>query len=814
MVNYCKAKFAMMLVAASSLFVIGTCGAEIAQVDLSAVEPRPLIPAEQFHMGTATAPNGHTISVNSVSLLRDGEIWTPMMGEFHYSRYPRSQWREELLKMKAGGVEIVSTYVFWIHHEEVEGEWEWSGQRDLHRFVSLCGELGLYSVVRIGPWDHGEVRNGGIPDWLLTKGYKLRSDDPGYLAEVNKLYEAIAAQLKGLLWKDGGPVIGVQVENEYRGRQEHLLHIKELAVKAGFDVPLYTRTGWPELRPAPAFGELVPMYGGYAEGFWDKALTAMPGNYWQAFIFTAMRDTMEAPAKVDARYPFLTCELGGGMETSYHRRILVDPRDPAALELVKLGLGSNLAGFYMYHGGTNPPGGLSTLNENQATKLTNDNDMPVKNYDFQAALGAYGEIRPQYHLLRRMEMFLRNWGPIMAPMEPVIPKALPGRKNDTSVLRYSIRSDGKSGFIFVNNYQRLTPMPSKEGTQFQLKLVGGQLSIPQLPVTVPANSFFVWPFNLDVGGVTLVYATAQPVCQVADAGTEYTLFAQTTGVPTEFVFDAAATVTATTGAATTAEGRIVVKDVMPGPGAAVELQTREGKKSAIILLDEATSLAVWKGHFAGRDCVMLTHAGLTIDNDKLRLQSTDPGDLSVSILPAPASMALVDGKLTEAQDGLFRKFSASINVHPLAQATLEQVQPVGVPREIPIAAKRGGVAEEPGEEDFAAAAVWRVKLPQGMATDRQMMLGLHYVGDVARFYLDGKFIDDNFYNGNEFDLGLRRFASDIYQKELLLKILPLQKGAPIYVPTEAMPDFGGNSMAVGIKRCDLIETLSVEMSAK
>src|ERR1700734_1684783 len=93
------------------------------------VPPRAV--AGAFHLGTTINPDHHEITADSVSLLRDGQRWLPMMGEFHYSRYPDSQWRDELLKMKAGGVDIVSTYIFWIHHEEVQGQFDFSGQRDL-----------------------------------------------------------------------------------------------------------------------------------------------------------------------------------------------------------------------------------------------------------------------------------------------------------------------------------------------------------------------------------------------------------------------------------------------------------------------------------------------------------------------------------------------------------------------------------------------------------------------------------------------------------------------------------------------------------
>src|ERR1041384_5833228 len=82
------------------------------------------------------------LEVNSRYLMLDGRPWFPIMGEFHYARYPASEWEREILKMKAGGINIVATYVFWIHHEETEGKYDWSGQRELGKFIRLCGQLG------------------------------------------------------------------------------------------------------------------------------------------------------------------------------------------------------------------------------------------------------------------------------------------------------------------------------------------------------------------------------------------------------------------------------------------------------------------------------------------------------------------------------------------------------------------------------------------------------------------------------------------------------------------------------------------------
>lgn len=644
-----------------------TCSASRAAdplfVDASA--PPELPRGDGFKMGMARSPDGHELTVNGVSLVRDGKPWLPAMGEFHYSRYPAEEWRDELLKMKAGGIDVVATYVFWIHHEEVEGKWDWSGQRNLRGFVQACKDVGLPVVVRCGPWGHGEVRNGGFPDWILPMGKKLRTDDPAYMAKARVVYEEIAEQLKGQLWKDGGAVVGIQVENEFDGPGEHLLHLKQLAREVGLDVPVYTRTGWPALTTSAPFGELLPLYGAYAEGFWDRGINPMPGRYWQSFIFTPVRTDVsianeqlggrESKDEADARqYPYLTCELGGGMMPSYHRRILVDPRDVDSVALVKVGSGSNLPGYYMYHGGTNPDGALSTLNEAQATKQTNYNDLPVKTYDFQAPLGEFGQIRPHYHRLRRLHLFLRDYGPEMTRMQPAFPAKKPAGGKDAQTLRWSVRSDGAGGFLFVNNYQRLMPMPAKDGVQFEVRLASGSLRVPAEPVTVPADSSFLWPFNLNVGGVKLVYATAQPVCRVEDGDTTYVVFAQTAGVPSEFVFDAATgALESTTGQASSAVGRIRVQQVRPGTGPAVKLHTREGKNVDIVLLNEEISLTCWKDTLKGREHIFLTRAGLTLDGDTIRLRSENPADLSVAILPAPASPPAAAGK----NDGVFRRFT-------------------------------------------------------------------------------------------------------------------------------------------------------------
>ena len=421
---------------------------------------------------------GSELTVDGQSLWRDGQPWFPVMGEFHYARYPRAQWEAELRKMHAGGVTVVGTYVFWNLHEERRGTCRWDGDRDLRGFTDLCGEIGLEVVARIGPWGHGESRNGGFPDWLLTLGLDLRTNDPAYVEIVRGWYAEIAGQLEGRFWSTGGPVIAVQIENELYDQRAHMLALKRIAQDVGFDVPLWSATGWG--RADLPRDEYVPLFGGYPEAAWDEHDAGWARQSRLHFFFTHVRDdfTIGSDLRQDAgtpgaapnngggaiggnapgatgpeldRYPFATCELGAGMYTAYHRRPLVEAEDVAAISLVKLGSGSVWQGYYLYHGATQVIGELSTMQESHATGYPND--CPVLSYDFQAPLGEFGQVRPSYALLRQQALWIAAEGAALARMQPTLPDDGPADVDDRATLRWAVRSDGESGYLFVNNHQ-------------------------------------------------------------------------------------------------------------------------------------------------------------------------------------------------------------------------------------------------------------------------------------------------------------------------------------------------------------------------
>jgi len=446
---------------------------------------------DKFHFGTSSNPSGETIEVDRYGLIRNGKHILPVMGEIHYARVPETEWRREIQKMRAGGVNIIATYIFWIHHEPKEGKWDWTGRRNLRRFVETCQEEGMPVVLRVGPFCHGECYYGGYAPWIVEKAqldpsyYGLSRNVPGFIDAVGKLYKNIGQQVKGLLWKDGGSVIGMQIENECRGPWEYFKTLKRLALEAGFDLPFYTRTGWPKMRGQAEFGEILPLYGDYADGFWDRVLEDMPGEYPRSFVMKESRLSNVIATEVfgthqdtkmeqgDLSYPYLTCELGGGMQTSYLRRVNMSGREVKPLAICKLGSGSNLPGYYMYHGGTNWYNPLHSMGEMQDSKVTNHNDLPYMTYDFQAPLGEMGQPNmTAFNESRLLHQFLADWGEQLAVMDV-----------DTLSEHYARRGQ----FEFFNDYVRIL---NEKGLSYVL------------------------PHDLEFCGHVINTSTAEPFCHI------------------------------------------------------------------------------------------------------------------------------------------------------------------------------------------------------------------------------------------------------------------------------------------------------------
>lgn len=638
-------------------------------------------------------------SYNSQYLIKDGKPWFPVMGEIHYSRYPKEYWKESIYKMRAGGVEVVSAYVIWIHHEEIEGEYDFSKNRDLRGFLQVCKECQIKLVLRIGPWVHGEVRNGGFPDWLLEKGYPTRCNDERYLLEVKKYYAKIYEQAEGYLLKDNGPMIGVQIENEYghvggiQGEEgeRHMRTLQEIAKEVGFEVPIYTATGW----GGAVTGGMIPVMGGYCDAPWDESLEELPpsGNY----VFTKERNDHNIGSDhgfgcgitfdMD-RFPYLTAELGGGLQVTRHRRTVAHSKDIGAMTLVKLGCGVNLLGYYMYHGGTNPKGKRTTLQESKETGYPND--LPVMNYDFRAPIREYGQISETFKELKLITSFVHDFGSEICTMPAVLPKENPVNPANLTDVRISYRHNGKKGYVFINNYQRRYRMEEHKDYVIQVSLEEETIIFPA--ITIHNGDFFFYPINMEVGNAVLKSALATPFCRL-DNKDETTYVFYTDQEPAYQV-----------------EGDL-------GKARLLTLSREEAKNAYKIVRD--------------REYLFISDSAVIDETDQICMFGRKAPQFKVY----PALLKVPEGFVRLADEEGFAVYKKEIKSGKLE-------------------------ADVVLKETTQETAVYEIRLSRdGVASEsKEAYLILDYAGDSARLLIHGELEDDHFFTGDKWEIGLRRYG--------------------------------------------------------
>lgn len=802
------------------------------------VPPAVPVPETGFlNLGHYPHPN-RTLTVNSRYLALDGAPWMPVMGEFHYSRYPESEWAAELAKIKAGGVDIVASYVIWNHHEAVQGRWRWEGRRDLARFIALAAEAGLLVYLRPGPWVHAEVRLGGFPDWLAT-ACEPRTNDPAYLALVQRLYAEIAAQARGQLWCDGGPVIGLQLENEYgligpgRGA-EHIAELKRLAIEVGLTVPVYTVTGWPTLDIPPR--EVLPVSGAYADGFWQGSREALPPS--GVFLFNTRRvigemgnvDGTPAAGLIDtAHYPFCLAEAGGGMAQSYHRRPVVSADDVVATTLVQLGSGANLYGYYMYHGGTNPVCETGPLNETQASGYPND--VPEWGYDFHAPLGQYGQVRPSWGRLRALHQFMRDFGATLAPHAPVLPEDGPFDPADRALPRVALRAAGGSvadveGFVFVNHQVRHHPLPERRDLAIALNTEdGGALRLPsEGGFTLRPGAAFIWPVGQRIGAARMRQATVQPMARWTEtSGDVVWVGFSIEGIAAELIFDAAgiASIEVRGGHVDRRADRdgdvwVVKLDSRDVPHL-VSMRDTDGRAHRVIVMSAISAAASAKVRLGGRDRLMWSSHPATVgEGDEVRIDAPEGASVWLRVFPAEGlagqreelavewavwQIAKADPYFHQpsplpspahAGEGMTESMSSGGLTAALVKAPLVTATLVKAAGHAPalrwgphVPWRDGPVPLVPDEAAHASDARWALTLSDTLPVGR-LWLTLDLVGDVARLAVDGVVVDDRFCDGSAWTIAIDRFRNDDGSwPSIELAVLPLAADLPVFLEPEA-----------------------------
>lgn len=194
----------------------------------------------------------HRFGMEGDHFVLDGKPFQIISGEMHYARIPREYWRDRLKKARAMGLNTVSTYVFWNAHEPRPGVYDFSGSLDAAAFIRMAQEEGLYVILRPGPYSCAEWDLGGFPAWLLADpNIVLRSMDPKFLEPAGRWLRRLGQELAPLQLARGGPILAVQVENEYGSfgnDKSYAKWVRDTLVRAGFtDSLLFTADGGDEL---------------------------------------------------------------------------------------------------------------------------------------------------------------------------------------------------------------------------------------------------------------------------------------------------------------------------------------------------------------------------------------------------------------------------------------------------------------------------------------------------------------------------------------------------------------------------------------
>ncbi len=306
----------------------------------------------------------------------DGKPFQIISGAIHYFRIVPEYWKDRLEKLKAMGCNTVETYIPWNIHEPKKGEFHFEGMLDIERFIKTAQDLGLYVILRPSPYICAEWEFGGLPAWLLAEdGMKLRVSYPPFLKHVQDYYDVLLKKIVPYQINYGGPVILMQVENEYgyyANDREYLLAMKDKMQKGGVAVPLVTSDG--------PFEE--NLNGGHLEG-------ALPtGNFG-----SKTEERFEVLKKYTDGGPLMCTEFWVGWFDHWgNGGHMTGNLEESVKDLDKM-LELGHVNIYMFEGGTN----FGFMNgSNYYDELTPD----VTSYDYDALLTEDGQITEKYRRYR------------------------------------------------------------------------------------------------------------------------------------------------------------------------------------------------------------------------------------------------------------------------------------------------------------------------------------------------------------------------------------------------------------------------------
>ncbi|MHC1731724.1 MAG: glycoside hydrolase family 35 protein [Bacteroidales bacterium] len=340
----------------------------------------------------------HTFTLGTEEFLLDGKPFQVISGEIHPGRVPAEYWRHRIQMAKAMGCNTVAAYLFWNHHEAEEGIYDFrTGSRDISRFIATAQEEGMWVIIRPGPYVCAEWEFGGLPPYLLRhQGIKIRCMDPVYMKAVERYISRLSDILRPHLITNGGPVLMVQIENEYGSYgndREYMKELKNIWSRLNIDVPFFTGDGPTTymLEAGTLPGCAVGLDSGSSEKDFELARKMNPG----------------VPVFSSETYPGWLTHWGEAWAR---------PDTGALLREVKFLMDNKKSfNFYVIHGGTNFgfTAGANSGGKGYEPDLTS--------YDYDAPIDEQGKATAKYMALRKL---IGSYLPKKTKLPP-IPEPIP-----------------------------------------------------------------------------------------------------------------------------------------------------------------------------------------------------------------------------------------------------------------------------------------------------------------------------------------------------------------------------------------------------
>ncbi|WJL96971.1 beta-galactosidase [Microbacterium sp. ET2] len=319
-----------------------------------------------------------TFTIGESDFLLDGSPHRIIAGALHYFRVHTDHWADRIRKARLLGLNTIETYVAWNAHEPVRGAWDTTGPNDLGRFLDLIAAEGMHAIVRPGPYICAEWHNGGLPVWLTAMpGIRLRSSEPGYLAEVSRYLERVYDIVVPRQIDRGGNVILVQIENEYGAYgadKAYLQALTDLTRDAGITVPLTTVD-----QPMPDM---------LRDG-------SLPGLHVTGSFGSRAAERLATLREYQPTGPLMCSEFWNGWFDWWGGIHHTTDAETSAAELDTLLAAGASVNLYMFHGGTNF-GVTNGANDKGSYSPI------VTSYDYDAPLDEAGNPTPKYRAFREV----------------------------------------------------------------------------------------------------------------------------------------------------------------------------------------------------------------------------------------------------------------------------------------------------------------------------------------------------------------------------------------------------------------------------